>query len=747
MATGQPEARRLLPGGGPAGWRRALGQAGWALLLALGFLVGRAPVLGALGPFPIALVAALRGAGLPAGLAVAGALAGLLSRAGAPGLPWASAFSGALGVAVVLLWPVRRVAVSAAAMGAAGLAALPQAGASPLDWFGAGLQAAVTGALAQVLARGAAAVAERPGALDPEGALAGLLVAMGAVAGLEGTGIWQGATLWLPADALVASVAVMAAAWAAGPLAGSAAGLLVGLAGLVASGQGDHLARHASSALAFGVAGLLAGAFRELGRPGVVLAYVSLHLFLRARVGDMTPDTLWGHTAAVVLAALCLFAVPRRWAVAAGSWVLAGLPAATLPAAGRAPEDRGAASGPAEKAAALARVLREVQQALQRPDRPEAEPAPAAVQAEVVGQVVTRLCEDCRCHGYCWGRGRDNSLAAFSDLWRRLERDGSVSVADIPEEKLKCIHPQHLVQALNHGWDRLAQERRHRLQVAQTRLLLGEQVQNLVRVMEHLAQELRAGGGDVHLPPVRLAARVGASRLAKRNSLVSGDSYLTAPLGPGRLLVALSDGMGAGREAARESERALAMLHGLLAAGFRPELAVQTTNLALMLRPAGDWFATLDAAVVDLCSGRTAFLKLGAAPALIKRGRHVQVVRVEAPPAGILPDLSPELELRVLRPGDWLVLVSDGLWDRGVHEAGDGRWLVDFLSSHEPRGPGALAEALLARALAGGPAEPGDDMTAVVVQVEAAGVAAGGPGPREPVPARWAAARAGGRRG
>lgn len=736
MAAGPPAAGRSRPhAGGQARWWRALLQAQFWLALALGFLVGRAPVLGALGPFPAALLTAVRGGGLPGVLPVAaGAVLGLLSRSGANGYTWPDAVSGVVGLVFALFW-APRLATVPTATGAALLAALPQTEFHWLPWLGAGLQAAVAGALALVLWRGGRALAAgRPGAWDGDTGLAGLLLAMGLIAGLDAAAVAQSDALRLPVDALVAGVAVMAAAWTAGPLAGGAAGLLAGLAGLLATGPNAQLQTYAFAAMAFGVAGLLAGAFRDLGRTGVVIAYVCSHLVVKSLQPEMTPAAMWAHTAAAGLAAAALFAVPRRWAATAGRWVLTGIPAARpLPPAPPPPASPGAAS----KTAALARVLREVQQAFTRPDRPAAVPEPAAMAAaRAVGLVVDRVCEGCRLHGFCWGREKPQTLEAFEELWQRLGREGSISVIDIPDNKLKCIHPRELVEAFNHRWDHLTQEQRHRRQMAETRLVLAEHVQNLARIMEGLEAELAPGAtGAPAAGAPRLAAAAGVARLAKRGSLVSGDSSLTAPVGAGRYLVALSDGMGAGREAARESQRALELLHGLLLAGYRPEPAVQTTNLALALKQATDWFATLDVAVLDLHTGRTDFLKLGAAPALIKRGHHVQIIRTEAPPAGILGTVALEPELRVLRPGDYVVLVSDGLWDRGRSQPGDGQWLAEYLATHEPPGPGALAEAVLARALEGGPAEPGDDMTVVAVQVEAAGAPAGLPN-REPVPVR-----------
>ena len=88
----------------------------------------------------------------------------------------------------------------------------------------------------------------------------------------------------------------------------------------------------------------------------------------------------------------------------------------------------------------------------------------------------------------------------------------------------------------------------------------------------------------------------------------------------GRKGVALSDGMGSGEEAFRDSTMVVEMLEELLEAGFPVETAVQMMNTALVTGREEVKFCTLDVCLFDLYQGSCEFVKAGARRLLL-RGR------------------------------------------------------------------------------------------------------------------------------
>jgi stage II sporulation protein E len=210
----------------------------------------------------------------------------------------------------------------------------------------------------------------------------------------------------------------------------------------------------------------------------------------------------------------------------------------------------------------------------------------------------------------------------------------------------------------------------------------------------------------------RLRVLWGAAVAKKQGSQESGDSYSSLRLRNGRHLLALSDGMGSGDGARRESAAAVEMLENFLDAGFETGFVLQILNSALALKTGEDTFQTLDICLIDLISGNTEFIKLGAAAAFLRKGSEVQVIRSRSLPIGIVTAAEPETTVRKLAPGDRVLLVSDG-----VLEAGGGEeWLAGFLQNFTGRAPQALADQVLATALSA--QGPSDDMTVLAAWVK-----------------------------
>lgn len=228
----------------------------------------------------------------------------------------------------------------------------------------------------------------------------------------------------------------------------------------------------------------------------------------------------------------------------------------------------------------------------------------------------------------------------------------------------------------------------------------------------------RNGGCFIRLLPEKpLDVKVGQRTLAKDDSLVSGDSYAKTELANGKVVILLSDGMGAGPQAARESQAAVAMLQRLINTGFDPEFAVQTVNSVLMLRSPEETYATVDLVVVDLFTGELEFLKIGSAPSFIKRGRDVEIVRSASLPVGIVDDVQVASRKRLLRPGDLLVMVTDGVIDGLPNCLNKEERFASYMRRMVNEDAQDLADALLDLIAGMVPQANRDDMAVVVVKL------------------------------
>jgi len=176
----------------------------------------------------------------------------------------------------------------------------------------------------------------------------------------------------------------------------------------------------------------------------------------------------------------------------------------------------------------------------------------------------------------------------------------------------------------------------------------------------------------------------------------------------------ISDGMGAGKEAAFTSRISAMFLEKMLSANNKSETSLKLLN-SFMSERDGDTTrecsVTVDLLEFDLLSGNMALLKSGAAPTFVKRGANCFKLASKTLPLGILdtPDIQ---RLRFeAKDGDIIIMVSDGV--TGSRE--DCPWLVTMLNTEEFPSPKALAEKIAEEARARGSE---DDVTVSVIEIK-----------------------------
>ena len=99
-----------------------------------------------------------------------------------------------------------------------------------------------------------------------------------------------------------------------------------------------------------------------------------------------------------------------------------------------------------------------------------------------------------------------------------------------------------------------------------------------------------------------------------------------------------------------------------LNAGFDRESSIKMLHSVMLLKD-GNCFSTMDLAAVNLYTGECELLKVGAAATFLKRGDWVETVSSTSMPMGIIGEADYECTKKQLRPGDFLIMVSDGILD------------------------------------------------------------------------------------
>jgi len=217
----------------------------------------------------------------------------------------------------------------------------------------------------------------------------------------------------------------------------------------------------------------------------------------------------------------------------------------------------------------------------------------------------------------------------------------------------------------------------------------------------------------------KLKITTGIAHRAK-TSKGSGDSYSFMDLTDGTCLLILSDGMGSGERARRESAATVDLLEDFIESGFDKDLAVRMINSVLVLKSNEESFSTLDICSIDLYSGETEFIKIGAASTFILRDTKVNIIRSSSLPIGMLNDVDLEVHAGQLQHNDIVIMVTDGITEavnyRTSFTETNEDWLTSTIKQCKSCNPQDIADYILneVEELVG---IPKDDMTVLVARV------------------------------
>ena len=211
--------------------------------------------------------------------------------------------------------------------------------------------------------------------------------------------------------------------------------------------------------------------------------------------------------------------------------------------------------------------------------------------------------------------------------------------------------------------------------------------------------------------------QIGTAKSTKSGSPVSGDSSLQIKLQDGKYLLALSDGMGSGPEAMKSSKIAIKMLERLLTAGFEKDVSLKLINSTLSANSKDDMYATLDIEILDLYNGNMEFIKNGACPTYIKRGRNVQLLKSVSLPTGILNELDLVVYDYDLQDGDILIMCTDGVIDSNKEYLNKQLWLRYLIEDLETDDAQKIADIIIKEAIDNDYGKQKDDMSVIVAKI------------------------------
>lgn len=208
----------------------------------------------------------------------------------------------------------------------------------------------------------------------------------------------------------------------------------------------------------------------------------------------------------------------------------------------------------------------------------------------------------------------------------------------------------------------------------------------------------------------------GTARIGRGCSKISGDNFSMLDMPGGRRGVLLSDGMGSGENACKESTLVIELLEDLLGAGFPEKTAIQMINTTLVMGREEIHYSTVDMTVFDLYTGECEIIKAGASSTFIKKKDCVEHLSSTSLPIGVMHRIEIDSVKRQLEDGDFVIMVTDGVLD--ALPVGEQDVLLEtIIQGTSISNPKELAHHVLEQVLAWTGKEPADDMTVVAVGI------------------------------
>jgi PAS domain-containing protein len=308
--------------------------------------------------------------------------------------------------------------------------------------------------------------------------------------------------------------------------------------------------------------------------------------------------------------------------------------------------------------------------------------------------------------------GRMESTAAF-----RVIRADDGSVRQIRAYAEPVTDPTGTVVAMRGVYQDLSADYHTRLAFAAARARLADSEERAaeehrlaVRLQEAITPRSAAPDGLVEAAGLDVAARY---RPSGEGNLVSGDWYDTVLLPTKKVLLVVGDIAGHGLDAVTGMVAVRNSLRGLAITGAGPATLLDWLNSAAAHFTDGV-LGTAVCGIYDPAGRSLRWARAGhLPPVLVREGRAEQLPLPEGLLLGADPDASYAEEVTGLRPGDTLLLFTDGLIERRDEPIDDALGALVRAASRTVGDIGAYADHLLGQAAS----NTGDDACLVAVRV------------------------------
>ena len=301
--------------------------------------------------------------------------------------------------------------------------------------------------------------------------------------------------------------------------------------------------------------------------------------------------------------------------------------------------------------------------------------------SEYVGYVYEDVCHHCSSKKYCFysqeGMSRLGKLIS-KGIQKDLEVDDYNYIYQHclkPDDYLKSLknHQKGYFKMLkvNHAHDHLKKDyENYMLEIGIEDIDEKTVTEELIPILENYLNEsldlvsIKKQHLQIGYTSILLKHELKYTlQLAKKQYALDqqcGDSILTFGLDEHHY-VALSDGMGQGYIAYKESKLTLDVLSQLLKNGIQLRDTLNTLNTLLKIKNQGDMYTTLDLFDFNLMNSRLKVIKYGAYESYLIRNHQIDVLHSHSLPVGMASTMKMVSYDMKIKENDILILTSDGV--------------------------------------------------------------------------------------
>lgn len=482
----------------------------------------------------------------------------------------------------------------------------------------------------------------------------------------------------------------------------------------------------AKSTLILSTAGLICGAFTELGVFAVCLSFIAVSAVGLATLGGSDASLMFIDAAA----ASAVFAAMPQGVIRK---LLSSLFCGTEPSDALS---RSTSARLGFVSSTLAEIRSQLNLASAAMER-------TSSRRSIASEVFSSMCASCDNRCICH-RDADLSAERLGILERIAMQYNGVSESDVRLHLPECCSPDLVSDCFNYSYRALLAGKAERLRIGDMRSLVSEQLSSMEDIIADLSDRVgrirsidrpmservrdhfeRIGCTNARVcvyldeagfrhtevflssmppcEPIKLALDIsdiidcmldlpvitrtdsvvrllftelpvyelesGDFSASAENDGCSGDTFELLRITPCECYAILSDGMGTGKRARLDSMFAVSLASKLLTAGISMRSVLRLINTMLKAKGWDESFATVDIMRIDLCAGTAELLKAGAAPTYLLRDGAIRRFGGQALPAGILAGCSPDLFSFKLFDGDMLIMTTDGVTEQQIRQA------------------------------------------------------------------------------